>query len=201
MHHLVPNTARFQMPDLNRWRYQSITQQYLKRCLIKDDSNYMFRPIAAIIRFSSESMVVVLYRIGMDMSRWWDLSTCDVCYMLLLRGTGGVCDVRYSGVCSSSMSACLCPMWVSSYCLSISDVCPFPMSSSWRSTQDISEQTYLSCTPQDSAYHKSPPSPCPLTIAYNKHHRCWDLTIVTYPYQSCKALPPYFLMKTWWWPH
>ena len=46
-------------------RYQSITQQYLKRCLVKDDSNYMFRPIAAIIRFSSESMVIVLYRIGM----------------------------------------------------------------------------------------------------------------------------------------
>jgi len=46
----------------NRCRYQSITQQYLKRCLIKNDSNYMLRPIAAIIRFSSESMVVVLYR-------------------------------------------------------------------------------------------------------------------------------------------
>ena len=29
----------------------------------------MFRPIAAIIRFSSESMVVVLYRIGMVTSR------------------------------------------------------------------------------------------------------------------------------------
>ena len=51
----------------NRCRYQSITQQYLKRCLIKDDNNYMFRPIAAIIRFSSESMVVVLYGIGMVM--------------------------------------------------------------------------------------------------------------------------------------
>jgi len=54
----------------SRCRYQSITQQYLKRCLIKDDSKYMFRPIAAIIRFSSESMMVVLYRIGMVMSRW-----------------------------------------------------------------------------------------------------------------------------------
>jgi len=54
----------------NRCGYQSITQQYLKKCLIKDDSNYMFRPIAAIIRFLSESMVVVLYRIGMVMSRW-----------------------------------------------------------------------------------------------------------------------------------
>ena len=30
----------------------------------------MFRPIAAIIRFPSESMVVVLYRIGMATSRW-----------------------------------------------------------------------------------------------------------------------------------
>ena len=36
----------------------------------------MFRPIAAIIRFSSESMVVVLYRIGMVMSRWRDLNIC-----------------------------------------------------------------------------------------------------------------------------
>jgi len=56
--------------ETNRCRYQSIKQQYLKRCLIKDDSNYLFRLIAAIIRFSSESMVVVLYRIGMGMSRW-----------------------------------------------------------------------------------------------------------------------------------
>ena len=72
----------------NRCRYQSITQQYLKGCLIKDD-NYMFRPIAATIRFSSESMVVVLHRIGMVMSRWWDLNIFDVCYMLLLMDTGG----------------------------------------------------------------------------------------------------------------
>ena len=53
----------------NRCTYQSITQQYLKICLIKDDSNYMFRHIEAIITFSSESMLVVLYRIGMVMSR------------------------------------------------------------------------------------------------------------------------------------
>ena len=40
----------------NRW-CQSITQQYLKICLIKDANKYMymFRPIAAIIKFSSES--------------------------------------------------------------------------------------------------------------------------------------------------
>ena len=51
----------------NRCGYQSITQQYLKKdVLIKDEVNYMFRPNVAIIRFSSESMVVVLYRIGMD---------------------------------------------------------------------------------------------------------------------------------------
>ena len=54
----------------NSYKYQSVTQQYLKRYLIKDDSNYMFRPIVAIIRFSSESMVIVLYRVGMGMSRW-----------------------------------------------------------------------------------------------------------------------------------
>ena len=38
----------------NGCRYQSITQQYLKRCLIKDEVNYMFRPNVAIIRISSE---------------------------------------------------------------------------------------------------------------------------------------------------
>jgi len=57
----------------------------------------------------------------MGMSRWWDLSICDVCYMLFIGGQG-ICDVRYPGVCSSSMSARCCPMWVPCYCLSISDV-------------------------------------------------------------------------------
>jgi len=63
----------------------------------------MFRHIVAIIRFSSESMAVVLYRIGMVTSRWLDRIIYDVCYMLLLRdtGVGGVIyDVRYLGVCS-----------------------------------------------------------------------------------------------------
>ena len=49
----------------------------------------MFRPIAAIIRFSSESMVVVLYSIGMVMSLWLDLIICDVCYFLLLLRDAG----------------------------------------------------------------------------------------------------------------
>jgi len=95
----------------NRCRYQSITQQYLKRCLIKDDSNYMFRPIVAIIRFSSESMVVVLYRIGMVMLRWWDLIICDVCYMLLLRDWGGGSVMRTILGCTAQvclLTAVLC---------------------------------------------------------------------------------------------
>jgi hypothetical protein len=62
------NTSKMNHPRCvyinNKCRYQSITQQYLKRRLVKDESNYMFRPIEAIIRFSSESMVVVLYRIS-----------------------------------------------------------------------------------------------------------------------------------------
>ena len=46
----------------NRCRCQSITQHYIKRCLIKNSNNYMymFRPIEAIIGFSFESMVVAL---------------------------------------------------------------------------------------------------------------------------------------------
>jgi hypothetical protein len=46
----------------NRCRCQSVTQQYLKRCLINNANNYMymFRPIATTIRVSFKSMVVVL---------------------------------------------------------------------------------------------------------------------------------------------
>jgi len=41
-----------------------------KKIFNKDEVNYMFRPIEAFITFSSESMLVVLYRIGMGMSQW-----------------------------------------------------------------------------------------------------------------------------------
>ena len=87
-----------------------------KRCLIQDEVNYMFRPNVAIIRFTPESTVVLLYRIGMDMSRWWDLSICDVCYMLVIGAQGGgrvsvMCAIL--GVCSCSMSARCCPVCVS----------------------------------------------------------------------------------------
>ena len=106
----------------SRCRYQSIAQQYLKTCSIKDVKNYMFRPIVIIIRFPPESMLVVIYRIGVAMSRWWDLIICDDCYMLLLRDAGGICDVRYPGVCSwlclLATLLCECP----------ATVCPFPMS-------------------------------------------------------------------------
>ena len=34
----------------NRCGYQSITQQYLKKCSIQDEVNYMFRPNVAIIK-------------------------------------------------------------------------------------------------------------------------------------------------------
>jgi len=46
---------------------------------------------------------------------------------------------------------------------------------------------------------ETPPLPLPIKVAYNKHLCCWDLTIMTYPYQSSKALPTYFWMKIWWW--
>ena len=53
---------------------------------MKVDSNYMFRPIAAIIRFSSDSMVVVLYRITYKalppyfrMKTWWWPQWAETC--------------------------------------------------------------------------------------------------------------------------
>ena len=66
------------------------------------------------------TMVRSHYRIGMVMSRWWDLSICDVCYMLFLRGV--YLWFAFSWGCSSSMSACCCPMCVSA------TVCPYPKS-------------------------------------------------------------------------
>ena len=50
---------------------------------------------------------------------------CDVCYMLFIRGTGGEVSVMCA-ILGCAAQVCLaarcCPMWVSSYCLSISDV-------------------------------------------------------------------------------
>ena len=43
---------------------------FLTNCLINDDGNYILRPITAIMRFLSESIVVVFHRISMVMSRW-----------------------------------------------------------------------------------------------------------------------------------
>jgi len=92
-----------------------------KRCLIKDDVNYMFRPNVAIIRFTSESMVVLLYRIDMDMSR---LSICDVCYMLFIRGTGE------GGICKCAILGCAAQVCLLAavLCGSPATVCPYPMS-------------------------------------------------------------------------
>ena len=82
----------------------------------------MFRPIVAISRFTSESTVVLLYRIGMDVSRWCDLSICDVCYMLFIGGTGGgeggICNVRYPG------GAALVCLLAAVLCGSPATVCP-----------------------------------------------------------------------------
>jgi hypothetical protein len=117
-------TDQYEEIDMNRCRYQSITQQFLKRCLIKDDNNYMFQPIAVIIRFPSESMVVVLYRIGMVMSQWWDLNICDVCYMLLLRDMGGGGSVMCA-ILGCTAQVCLLAAVL---CGSPTIVCPFLMS-------------------------------------------------------------------------
>jgi len=74
--------------------------------------------------FSSESMVVVFYRIGMGMSRWWDLSNCDVCYMLFLMGTGGGLYV----ICAILGCAAQVCLLAAVLCGSAATVCPFPMS-------------------------------------------------------------------------
>jgi len=118
----------------NRCRYQSITQQYLKRCLIKYDSNYRFRPISAIIRFSSESIVVVIYRTVMGMTRRWDLSTCGACYMLFLRVTMGgrgwlylwcalSCGVQLNYICSLLSYVVLQLLFVHFRCLLLVGFC------------------------------------------------------------------------------
>jgi len=94
-----------------------------QRCLIKAEINYRFRPNVAIIRFSSESIVVVLYRIGMGMSRWWDFCICDICCMLFLRDKGGgsvICAILECTAQVCLLAAVLCGFPAT--------VCPFPMS-------------------------------------------------------------------------
>ena len=149
----------------SRCWYQSIAQQYLKRCSVKNVNNYKFRPIVAIIRLSSESMVILIYRIGMIMSRWWNLNTCDDCYMLLLRVRGvsvvyAILDCAGDYVCSLLPYVSVQLLFVHSQCLLLLG----------------------------------------LTIAYKKHHRCWDLTIVPQPCRSYKVLLTFFRMKNLWWP-
>jgi len=49
----------------------------------------MFRPNVVIIRFTSESLVVLLYRIGMDMARWGEFSIWGVFFNVFKGGKGG----------------------------------------------------------------------------------------------------------------
>ena len=71
------NSERWHHSAANsRCWYQSVTH-CLNRCSIEDANNYVFRPIAATIRLSSESMLVVIYRIGIVTSRWWYLNICQ----------------------------------------------------------------------------------------------------------------------------
>ena len=57
---------------VNRYGYLVNNTTNFLWCLFEDDIKYTFRPNPAIIRFSSER-VLVLYRIYAVMSRWWDL--------------------------------------------------------------------------------------------------------------------------------
>ena len=79
----------------------------------------------AIIRFSSERVVVVLYRIGVGMSRWWDLSICVFCYMLFIRGTNGGGVSVMCAILGCAAQVCLLAAVL---CGSPASVCPYPMS-------------------------------------------------------------------------
>jgi len=85
----------------------------------------MFRPNVNTMSFTSESMLVVLFRIGMVMTRWWDLRISDVCYMLFLEGTnwGWV-----SLMCAMLWCAAQVCLLAAVLCVSPPTVCPYPMS-------------------------------------------------------------------------
>jgi len=68
-------------------------------------------------------MVVLLYRFGMSMSRWRDLSICGVCYMLFIGGTVGGSEMCATLGCAAQvrlLAAVLCGSRVT--------VIPYPMS-------------------------------------------------------------------------
>ena len=91
----------------------------------------MFRPIAVINRFSSESMVVVLYRIGMVMSRWWDLNMWYLLYAIVMGHTG----VGVSVMCAILGCAAQVCLLAAVLCGSPAVVCPFPDSTCRESVQ------------------------------------------------------------------
>ena len=106
---------------INRCGYQSITQQYLKKCLIKDEVNYMFRPNVAIIRFSSESMALQDWYGYVTMVRSQHL-WC-LLYAIFKGDGGGVfvmCAILGCAAQVCLLAAVLCGFPVA--------VCPYPMS-------------------------------------------------------------------------
>ena len=144
----------------NRCGYQSITQQYLKRCLIKDEVNYIFRPNVAIIRFSSESKVVLLYRITTDTK---DREHTRKYIPSITTSLQLVTPVTYPHTLTRISSYSLVFLLSTEpYKKPTSSRHRIWTNSNKRPTQDSSEQTYLSCTPQDSAHHRTPPPPVPL---------------------------------------
>jgi len=83
----------------------------------------MFLANMAVISFTSENMMVLLYRIGMGISRWRVLSICDVCYMLFIGGNVGGSEICAILVCAAQvclLAAVLCGSTVT--------VIPYPMS-------------------------------------------------------------------------
>ena len=84
----------------NRCRYQSVTQQYLKRCLIKDDSNYIF--LLYLLACSITLYLVILHAIYIEFT--------SVIFALIIGYFYIVCMF----VCIFSflylVISCLCPM-------------------------------------------------------------------------------------------
>ena len=107
----------------NRCGYQSVTQQYLKKMFNKGWSKLH------VSAYYGHHQVFIRKYGGSALQDWYEYVTMVrsqhlrcLLYAIFKGHRGGICDVRYPGVCSSSMSARCYPMWVSSYCLSIFDV-------------------------------------------------------------------------------
>ena len=119
--------------------------------------NYMFRPVPAIIRFSSERVSVFTGSVRL-------CNDCEISSSVVLIITIIIKRIRRGRFCNVGV------VLIGVYC-------------SWQIDTYVSTKPPVSTTP---TLQNLPLLIRFIIIVITKNHRWWDLTIVTQPHRSCK---------------